>query len=34
VGWLFEDPRHERDGLILRATGPEGDEIEVAGATA
>ena len=34
IGWLFEDPRRERDDLILRATGPEGDEIEVAGATA
>ncbi len=33
IGWLFEDPRRERDDLILRATGPEG-EIEVAGATA
>ncbi len=30
IGWLFEDPRRERDDLILRATGPEGDEIEVA----
>ncbi len=31
IGWLFEDPRRERDDLILRATGPEGDEIDLAG---
>ena len=33
IGWVFEDPRRERDLLILRATGPRGDEIEVSGAT-
>ena len=31
IGWLFEDPRRDRDDLVLRATGPEGDEIEVSG---
>jgi hypothetical protein len=31
VGRVFEDPRRYRDVLILRATGPDGDEIEVSG---
>jgi hypothetical protein len=31
IGWVFEDPRRYRDDLILRATGPDGDEIEVSG---
>ena len=31
IGWLFEDARRYRDDLILRATGPLGDEIEVSG---
>ncbi len=26
VGWLFEEPRRERDDLVLRVTGPDGDE--------
>ena len=34
IGWLFEDPRRDHDDLVLRATSAEGDEIEVAGATA
>ena len=34
IGWLFEDQRRERDDLVLRATGPDGGESEVAGATA
>jgi hypothetical protein len=33
-GWLFEDPRRQGDDLILRATGPDGDEIELSGRTA
>ena len=33
IGWLFEDPRRLGDDLILRATGPDGDEIEVSGRT-
>ena len=32
-GWVFEDPQRYRDDLILRATGPNGDEIEVSGGT-
>ncbi len=28
---LFEDARRDRDDVVLRAAGPEGDEIEVAG---
>jgi hypothetical protein len=31
IGWLFEDARRQGDELILRATGPDGDEIEVSG---
>ena len=31
IGWLFEDPRRYRDDLILRATGPDGSELEVSG---
>lgn len=31
AGWLFEEPRGDGDQLILRASGPNGDEIEVAG---
>ena len=34
IGWLFEDPRRDGDDLVLRATSSNGDEIEVAGATA
>jgi hypothetical protein len=34
IGWLFEDPRRQGDDLILRASGPDGDEIEVSGRTA
>jgi len=30
---LFEDPRRYRDDLILRATGPDGDEVGVSGGT-
>ncbi len=33
VGWVFEDPRRDHEDLVLRATGPDGDEIEVAGRT-
>ncbi len=33
IGWLFEDARRQGDDLILRATGPDGDEIEVSGNT-
>jgi hypothetical protein len=33
IGWLFEDPRRQGDDLILRPTGPEGEEIEVSGRT-
>jgi hypothetical protein len=33
VGWVFEDPRRDHEELVLRATGPDGDEIEVAGRT-
>ena len=32
-GLLFEDARRQGDDLILRATGPDGDEIEVLGHT-
>ena len=31
IDWVFEDPRRHRGQLILRATGPDGDEIEVSG---
>ena len=34
IGWLFEDPRRERDDLVLKATSAKGDEIEVSGPTA
>ena len=34
IGWLFEDARRERDDLILWATGPDGDEIEISGLNA
>ena len=27
IDWMFEDPRRHRGQLILRATGPDGDEI-------
>jgi hypothetical protein len=33
IGWVFEDARRDHGDLILRATGPDGDEIEVAGRT-
>ena len=33
VGWVFEDARRDHEDLVLRATGPDGDEIEVAGRT-
>ena len=33
IGWLFEDARRQTDDRILRATGPDGDEIKVAGRT-
>jgi hypothetical protein len=33
TGWPCEDPRRDCDDVVLRATGPEGDEIEVSGAT-
>jgi hypothetical protein len=33
VGWVFEDPRRYHDDLILRATGSDGDEVEVSGGT-
>jgi hypothetical protein len=31
IGWLFEEPRRDMGMLMLRASGPGGDEIEVAG---
>jgi len=34
MGWVFETPRRFRDDLILRATGPAGDEVETSGGTA
>jgi hypothetical protein len=33
IGWLFKAARCQGDDLILRATGPNGDEIEVSGRT-
>ena len=34
TGWLFEEPRRYRDDLILRASRPAAEEIEVAVSTA
>ena len=33
IGWMFEDPRRDRDDIVLRATSAEGNEIEVPGST-
>ncbi len=30
IGWLLEDPVAMGDGVVLRVTGPAGDELEVA----
>ncbi len=29
IGWLFEDPLRDGEELVLRATGPDGDEVVV-----
>ena len=33
VDWLFEDPVRDGEELVLRATGPDGDEVVVSAPT-
>ncbi len=34
IGWLLEDPSRDGEELVLRTTGPDGDEITVSALTA
>lgn len=34
IGWLLEDPRRDGGELVLRATGPDDDEVTVSALTA
>ncbi|MCY7419765.1 MAG: hypothetical protein LH650_14980 [Chloroflexi bacterium] len=33
IGWLFEDPLRDGQELVLRATGPNRDEVTVSALT-